>query len=279
MPTAAEALRHCRRAGIDLLAVFKAFHAPTAKVLREPDAASTAAWLRAFVGGQKQQQIAQSTGLSRFSVGRILSGECEPRLPQFLALVQALTFRVEDFVDAWVGAQAVPLLTARYMRMRAAREALFEQPLCLAVMCLLDTRALARPVEEQVRELARVLDRSRPQVRRAIAMLTRGGVLSAEQGRYRLTGSLVLDATSNAERERAARMHWAKVASQRLRRPSESDLFSYNVFSIGRDDFPKLQELQRAFFRSARALIAGSEPTDLAGLLVVHSFAWDPSDG
>ncbi len=276
MPTAAEALRHSRRAGLALPAMFTAFHRPTASALRELDADGTAAWLRALLGGQTQLAIAARAGLSRFSVGRFLSGASEPRLPQFLALIHALTSRIEDFVDAWVGAEAVPLLTARYERMRAAREALFEQPLCLAVMCLFDTRALARPSSDQVAELARVLDRPRGQIRRAIETLQLGGVLSLEHGRYRLTGALTIDATSDPEREQRARIHWAKVAQKRLRAPGDSDLFSYNVFSIGRQDFTKLQELQRSFFRSARALVAGSDPTDVAALLVVHSFAWEP---
>jgi hypothetical protein len=128
-------------------------------------------------------------------------------------------------------------------------------------------------------ELARVLERPRGQIRRAIETLMRGGVLSAAQGRYRLTGALTIDVASNPERERAVRMYSANVAGKRLRAPAESDLFSYNVFRIGRDDLATLQALQRDFSRSARALIAGSEPTELAVLLVVHSLVWDPNDG
>jgi len=60
------------------------------------------------------------------------------------------------------------------------------------------------------------------------------------------------------------------------RTPTPNDLCSYDVFSVTRADYEKLKQLQREFFRGARALIAASEPTEMAGLLLVNLLGWEP---
>jgi hypothetical protein len=108
-------------------------------------------------------------------------------------------------------------------------------------------------------------------------ILGRGGVIARNKDRYRLSGALTVDAHSTPDREIAARSYWTKIAHERARAPSTLDVCSYNVFSIGRKDYGKLQQLQREFYRGARALVAASEPTELAGLLVVQLVAWEPA--
>ena len=82
--------------------------------------------------------VAQKSELSRYSVSRFLTGQSQPRLPQFLRLVEALTQRSDELVDAWVGINNVPALKPRFDRVQAVRKAMVQQPLCLAAMCLLD---------------------------------------------------------------------------------------------------------------------------------------------
>jgi hypothetical protein len=209
-------------------------------------------------------------------VGRFLSARSQPRLSQFVRLIDALTDRLPDFAHAWVGIERVPSLRSRYERMQAARDAMFHQPLCLAVMCLLDTGTLDQPASAQLRTLAKTLGRPMRVVRDCVETLLRGRVVSKTQGRYRLTGSMTVDGSSDPALERAARAFWLRTAYRRVQAPAANDLFSYNVFSVGRADYEKLVQLQREFFRGARALIAASEPTEMAGLLVVHLLSWEP---
>jgi DNA-binding phage protein len=276
-PTAAEALSYSQRLGIDIGAALASFHPATAAVLSPLTPARVAAWLEALRGSQSVGLLAERSQLSRFSAGRFLSGRSEPKLAQFLALVDALTDRLPDFVHAWVGIERVPALAARYQRVQAAREAMFEQPLCLAVMCLLDTRGLDVPAAQQVPLLAKTLGRSQRVVRTCVDTLLRGRVLGMPRDRYRLTGSLSVDSSAGPERERAARAFWTNVALRHVQDPTPSDLCSYNVFSVSRADYEKLKQLQREFFRGARALIAASAPTEMAGLLLVNLAAWEPA--
>jgi hypothetical protein len=92
-----------------------------------------------------------------------------------------------------------------------------------------------------------------------------------------LTGSFTVDGGSEPLLEREARAFWARLAQSRIRAPARNDLFSYNVFSVSRADYQKLEQLQREFFRGARAVVAASEPTEMAGLLLVQLLSWEPA--
>ena len=39
-------------------------------------------------------------------------------------------------------------------------------------------------------------------------------------------------------------------------------VFSYNVFAVSDADFERLKELQRAYFRTLRTIVANSEPAE-----------------
>lgn len=275
-PDAVSVFRHSRQLGIDIFGTCRKFHPPTADALSELEDEHLARWLDSLRGTQAVGSIAVRSGLSRFSVGRFLSGASKPNLPHLLALVDATTGRLADFVHAWVGLENVPELRAEYDRGEAARRALFEEPYCLAVMCLLDTQALKERSVDQIDLIAKTLERPRSLVKRSLSTLARAGIVREDDGHYAISGSLTIDARADPERERSVREYWARVSSARAAMPAETDLFSYNVFSVSRADYGKLAQLQREFYRGARALIAASEPTDVAGLLVVHLLEWDP---
>jgi hypothetical protein len=121
------------------------------------------------------------------------------------------------------------------------------------------------------------LGRPKRVIQQHLATLVHSRVASDDGHRYALVGGLTVDTRTDPTLERKVREHWLTTASRRVRAPRENDVFSYNVFSIARADFAKLAQLQREFYRGVRALIAESEPTDVAGLLVMHLLEWDPS--
>jgi len=276
MPSAEQALAYGTKLRMDPMPALRGLNRNASAALGDGTEPDLAAWLRALKGTQLLGPIADRSGLSRYSVGRILAGHSVPRLPQFLALLDAITDRVEDFVDGWVGIENVPLLEPRLRRTRAARDALFQRPLCLAVMCLLDTEGLRCPEPVQLTKLCTVLERELVEISACIDTLLEGGVIQMVGGRYVTTGALTVDAHSTAEQERALRHYWTGVGHQRTALIRPDDLCSYNVFSVARKDFARLKELQREFYRGARTLIAASEPTEVAGLLLVQLGCWDP---
>src|SRR5262245_51317701 len=90
-PTAANALRAARRTGIDVRAALERF-LPGHGFPHQVDPASprgVVLLLESVRGTQQLAALAQATGASRFAIGRWLSGRTEPRLPDFLALIDA----------------------------------------------------------------------------------------------------------------------------------------------------------------------------------------------
>lgn len=276
MPKASEALRYSERLGVDVTTVLRRFQ-PNVELQTPSGTLVLSDWLTALRGGQRLSEIADKCGLSRYSVGRFLTGHSEPRLPQFLELVEALTQRADELVDAWVGIDQVPALRPRFVRAQAAREAMMQRPICLAVMCLLDTGALRRRARStQVTELSRLLERPEPEMSECLELLREGGVIALTDDRYLPVSALTVDARTSKGRRQTLQEYWATLGARRAGMPGPDDVCSYNVFSIARRDYDALRQLQREFYRTARALIAASEPTELAGLLMVQMVSWDP---
>jgi hypothetical protein len=76
---------------------------------------------------------------------------------------------------------------------------------------------------------------------------------------------------------RALHAHWASASLARLEVPAAADLFSYNVLALSRADYERVRRLQFDFFQQVRALAAESEPSEVAGLMVLHLMQWDPT--
>lgn len=276
MPSASEALRYSSLLGVDVPGMLRGFHPNVVPETRQGEVVLHR-WLSALRGTQRLADVAGKSQLSRYSVGRFLNGHSQPRLPQFLSLVEALTQRADELVDNWVGIDRVPALKPRFLRVQAARQAMLQQPLCLAVMCLLDTRALrALRRAAQEAELTRLLERPLPEMRECLRVLCAGGVIDASLDRYLPISALTVDTRPHRARSLSLQAHWSTLAARHAERPGPNDVCSYNVFSIARKDYGKLKQLQREFYRTARSLIAASEPTELAALLLVQMVAWDP---
>jgi hypothetical protein len=278
MPSAVQALVYGSKLGANPWPALQALNPNAKDALGDPAAPNIAAWLTALKGTQSLAAVAGRSQLSRYSVGRVLSGHSSPRLPQFLVVLDAITGRAGDFLDAWIGIHHVPLLQERVQAGRAAREALFQRPMCLAVLCLLDTRPLDAPKVSQIRTLTATLETTESVVVECLDTLTQSGAIQLKGDRYTTSGtSLTFDAQSSSAQERAAKHFWTGVGHERSLRPRSTDVCSYNVFSVARRDYERLRELQREFYRGARALIAASEPTELAACLIVQLCAWDPA--
>jgi hypothetical protein len=106
-------------------------------------------------------------------------------------------------------------------------------------------------------------------VERGLNGLRAARAIERRRGKYRLTRALTID-TRDPERATLLQRHWARASAERLAAPNADDLFAYNVFSASRADFDRIRELQKQYFRELRAIVAGSEPVETAGLLVVH---------
>lgn len=275
VPSALTALRAAQLVGVDVAARLREFRPSTALAARRLDAASLAAWLRAQQGNQALGAIAQRAQLSRHQVSRFLSGQAEPRLHHFLALVQACSGRASDLVALLVDIDAVHSLREEHARLRALRELALEAPWTSAIISGLEcVAALSCPAARSA--LVHMLGLDAEQLDHHLAQMERAGVIERQQDRYVLGEPLVIDTGPASDARRRLTRHWAEVGAARAWQPRPRDVFSYNVFSVSRADLERIAVLQREFFQRVRALIGPSAPETLA-VMNLQLFEFDPT--
>jgi hypothetical protein len=279
-PTAAEALRACTRAGIDVRAAFARFHvaALPASSAAEIDAKALSTWLSLLRGSTPLSEIGRRCDCSRFAIARWLSGQAQPRLPDFFVLVDAITGRLPDLVAELVSIDAVPALLPRHRAAASAKRLAFEEPWTEAVLRLLETEGYRKRVRHDNAFLARRLGIDAAHVERCLERLERASIVSRERGLYQVEGSLSVDTRADPEAVRRLMQHWSEVALSHFPRGHELNLFAYNVLSISHADLLRVRELLRSTYREVRAIVAASEPSETAALLNLQLVEWAPAE-
>jgi transcriptional regulator with XRE-family HTH domain len=243
-PTAAKALAAARRAGIDLQAALRRFYKAPPPWLDDTDIASprgVALLLEDLRGRTSVMDLARATGKSRFAVARWLRGDAEPRLPDFLLLVEKSSLRLLDWIACLIDPAALPSLERAWHELEARRRSAYDLPwtqVVLRTLELTDYRALGKHRPGWIAE--------------------RIGI-SLEQERECL--ELLAHTRPDAEAEHRVKHWWSRLALDRLEKP-ESGLLSYNVFAVSESDLARIRELHIAYFRQMRGIIAQSTPSE-----------------
>ncbi len=272
-PTARETLRICARVGIDVVAVSTRF--ANVEIERDSDGFLVGAWLKALAG-VSPSELARRVGCSRSSVSRWLSGTAQPRLPEFLVLVDAATGRLPDLIAELVPIEAVPALHSRHQAAQAAKRLAFDAPWTEAVLRLLETEAYQREPRDPT-WLARVLGLDASDVVACLDVLQTAGLVRRVRERYINVEALSVDTRGGKQALHALKAHWAEVAAQRARAPMRGDLHAYNVVSASKSDLQRIQELLQETYREIRAIVAASSPTEQVALVNMQLLKW-PTD-
>lgn len=263
-PSGAEWLRAAGRCGVDVRAALQRFNAAAAPAWDEgPE--GLASWLAALRGTTSQLELADRVGVSRHQVGRWLSGNACPRLPDLLRLVDGMTGRVQDLVAALVDIGAVPALAPRHEAAQRARSLAWDEPWALAVLMLVEVGV---PVDGAAAWVAERLGLDEAHAERCIRVLNEAGlVASGPEGRWVALAAPSLS-TADDTRALALRRFWTTVACGRIGDPR--DVHSFNLFSVSVGDLDRIRELQRAYFRELRGIVAASSPSERVGLVVLQ---------
>ena len=145
--------------------------APNAELGVERAGFGVGAWLRAISAPGTINELASKSGLSRFAISRWLSGQRQPRLPDFFRLVDAATGRLPDLIAELVPITEVPAVAKRYAMAQAARRIAFDEPWTEAILRVLETPAYAALRAHRPGVLAERLGISREQEARTLALL------------------------------------------------------------------------------------------------------------
>jgi transcriptional regulator with XRE-family HTH domain len=276
-PTAAKALAAARRAGVDLQAALRRFYKAPPAWLDDTDVASprgVALLLEDLRGRTSVMDLARATGKSRFAVARWLRGDAEPRLPDFLLLVEKSSLRLLDWIACLIDPATLPSLERAWRELEARRRSAYDLPWTQAVLRTLeltDYRALGKHRPGWIAERIGI---SLEQERECLELLAHTGQIQLRSGCWQLREVTAVDTRPDAEAEHRVKHWWSHLALDRLANP-QSGLLSYNVFAVSESDLARIRELHIAYFRQMRGIVAQSTPSERVVLASLSLVALD----
>ena len=276
-PTAVDTLRACVRLRIDVAGAFAEFQPACADALAPPGI-HIHAWLAELRGATSAATLAERSGHSRYAIARWLRGQTRPRLPDFLALVEAITGRASDLVQLLVPIAAVPELYALHLRRTAAKRVAFDVPWAEAALRVIETAGYRKLAAHEPGYVGARLGISAQDEAAALDGLLRAGVLQRRGPRLLTREPLTVDMAAKPAEINRLKAHWTRAALERLRAPRPQDWLAYNVVSTSAADLDRIREVLRRAFREIRSIAAASEPTESAALLNLQLITWNAPD-
>lgn len=263
-PTAARAFAVAERAGIDVAAAVARFlGAPppwlARSALTTPE--GVVHLLGELRGGRTIVEVAQGAGRSRFAVARWVQGGAEPRLPDFLRLVEVCSLRLLDFLATLVDPKALPSVRAAWKQLETMRRAAYEVPWSQAVLLALELSAYEALPRHRDGWIAARIGITAKEERECLALLERTGQVRKVGGKYAIAPSRTVDTRRDPRAAHQVKVWWSQRAVERLEQGALGPS-SYNLFTVSAADLEKLRELHRSYFQQMRAIVAASQPCE-----------------
>jgi transcriptional regulator with XRE-family HTH domain len=263
-PSATDAQRVAARVGIEPGAAWQRFYGGQAPAwLAEIDATTTEGLGRILAdlnAGRSLSGLCRRAGISRHAAVRWVRGEASPRLPDLLRYLDAATSRLLDWLSCWVDPLQLPSAAARWQRMEAARQALFENPWAQIVLLAVDLAPFQALDEQTPQWLAERLRLPLPDVQRCLSLMVASGQLSLQAGRYTLASAAPLDAPA-ARFGTQLKALCAHIGLERMR-AGDAGLFSYAVFSVSQQDYGEVRAILAEAYQRMRSVAERSAPNE-----------------
>ena len=276
-PMVTQFLHMAERSGIDTRQATSRFYVKPPlwlTTLKEyPSRSGVAAFLKNQRGQMSLVDLAERSGISRFTLSRWFKGSAEPRLPDFLTILEHTTRRVTDWVSLFADPELLPALEQTWKRDQAVRAATYELPWTQAVLRALELRAYAELPEHRPGWLATRLGIEPSAEQRALELLASTGQIQWLGEKWRVLSEGAVDLRRDPTAAKTQRAFWTSVAAARAKKAE--GMFAYNVCGISESDLRKLTQMQREFLQAARLLIAKSHPVERVVLLQTQIFALD----
>jgi transcriptional regulator with XRE-family HTH domain len=267
-PTASVLLSACQNSRPALARCFERFFLRKPEWFDARDPFSTdsiAAFLRDLQGKTPLVQLAQRSGHNRYSVGRWLRGDAQPKLPEFLGLIEAASRRLLDFIATLVDPSRMATISDRWQKLERARAAAYDRPWSHAVLRALELDGYKSCKGSGERWIADHLGIEVGEVEQALELLASTGQVSKTSGKWRLDQLISVDTSRDPRRSLDLKGAWANVAVERLRAGAPGN-YGYSLFSVSRADLRRMRDVHLEYVRAMQSLVAGSSPGQCVGL-------------
>ena len=264
-PTAAGALQAAQKAGVKLQAALAQFYRVEPTWLAETRDLTTPAFvsllLQDLLADQSIVKLAARVGRSRFATARWLHGDAEPRLPDFLRLIEGTSMRLLDFIAAFVDPDQLPILRADWQRLETSRKAAYEAPWTHGVLRVLELRQYRELPQHEPGAIASLLGIDRDEETRCLRLLADTGQIRMQDGHWVPAEIITVDTRRDPAAAVALRQFWTRLALERVTQQSD-DVFSFNLGTLAERDLERVRALHRRYFNELRAIIVESEPAE-----------------
>lgn len=279
-PTAATFFRLAQKSKVDVargLPGFLGTHPAWLGSRGLGDRAAVAALLAELRGSMTTVSLAERAGAHRVSVSRWLHGQAEPKLPEFLRLVEASSSRLLDFVALFCSPETLPSCRDAWRELQAQRYVAYHMPWSHAVLRALELKAYKRLPEHRDGWIAERLGIDVALERESLAALAASKLIARRRKRWTLSRVLTVDTRLDPDASRRLKRHWADVGRERLPElePNGTDLFSYNLFTVSEADFHRIRELHIAYFTELRSIVKNSHPAERVVVANLQLFRLD----
>ena len=276
-PTAAETLRACARSGIDVPEALGRFYAGPPPWLDEGlDPASPEAialFLTELRGTASISDLARRAELSRYRVTRWVTAQTQPRLPDFLRIIEAASVRVIDFIASFVDPTRLPTVAPIWERLEARRHGASRYPWSQAVLRALELESYKKLPAHDDAWIADRLGTDADEVAASMDLLRTTGAVR-KRGKHWSPEGLAVDTRRHPDVSRQLKAHWTAVAGDRIAQKAPGQ-FSYNVFTVSKEDFERIRELHLAYYYAVRQIVAESENDEVVAVANVQLFPLD----
>jgi hypothetical protein len=218
-------------------------------------------------------QISRATGYSRFALRRWFNGEAEPRLHEYLEVLDTCSRRVVDFLAAFLDPALLPSAREAHVVQTLARQAAYERPWSHAVLRVLETDDYRALPAHEPGWIARRLGISVAEENESLELLSRSRQIEMIDQHYCPRMQTAVDLRAGHDAARALAAWWVSVAADRAR--ASQGMFAYNVCGVSRRDLDRIQALQVDYLKQVRAIVAESNPVEQVALVATQVFSLD----
>lgn len=228
--------------------------------------ASIAELLRTMVGSEPMSHLAARIDVDRNTLSRWLDGDSQPRLVDFLELVDHCVHRLLDFLSALVELDELPSIREEYDFAQAQRSLAFDYPLSHAVLRALEVDAYRHCPSPGNALLARLVGTDPEAIGPLLQALKSARLVKKDGAHYRPTRIATVDISSDRARSQALKRYFLGEINERIRSepwPARA-LASYNLCSVSAVTLEKIRALHTQYFDELRALIeADTSPSEV----------------
>ncbi|HEX2880594.1 MAG TPA: DUF4423 domain-containing protein, partial [Polyangiaceae bacterium] len=225
----------------------------------------TVAWLvQLLSSAAHKSELAERLAVDRGTLTRWIQGKTEPRLPEFLMLIETATQRLLPFIELFVDPAQLEATRAAHADLVAQQKLAYELPWSHAVLRALELRAYRATKEHAAGLLAAQLGISLEDEQRYLSELERSKQIRWNGSHWELARVLTVDTREEPEKNRQLKSHWSAAALARLRSNTapESALFSFNLFAVSSEGLQRIRELHLEYYDQVRSIIDQSSHAD-----------------